>query len=200
MAGERWSEERMNLALGAYNVVRLVLARVLRFVRERLGLELRYRFDEGSSDRRAYLVEIELPASAPLVVAVYSTTEEARPLTWSRVAAKVLRLRRYVAQRAPPARDTFVAVVTASPRARVTGPARRRARRNKVALGHPQEVLGALRGYLAKRLRGLIQSLREKEAKAYGELAELLRVLYLLASRLGPVDITLHEVEAMTRA
>jgi len=200
VAGERWSKERRELALSAYNMFMLAVARALRFVRERLGLELRYRFDEGSSDRRAYLVEIELPASAPLVVAVYSTTEEARPLTWSRVAAKLRRLRRYTAQKAPPRRDMFMAVVAASPRARATGPARRRARRAKVALGTVEEVLRALQGYLAKRLRGLIQSLREKEAKAYGELAELLRVLYLLASRLGPVNISLHDVEAMIRA
>ena len=200
MPGERWARERKELALSAYNEFMLAVARALRFVRERLGLGLRYRFDEGSSDRRVFLVEVELPASAPLVIAVYSTTEESRPLTWSRVAAKLHRLRRYTAQRAPPARDTFVAVVTASPRARATGPARRRARRAKVALGTVEEVLERLRGYLVRRLRGLIRSLREKEVKAYGGLAELLRALYLLASRLGPVDITLHEVEAAIRA
>ncbi|ALL00750.1 hypothetical protein Pyrde_0700 [Pyrodictium delaneyi] len=201
MPGERWARERMGLALNAYNEFMLAVARSLRFVREKLGLEgLRPRFDEGSSDRRVFLIEVELPASAPLVIAVYSTTEEARPLTWSRVEAKLRRLRRYAAQRAPPARDTFVAVVTASPRARATGPAQKRARRSKVALGTVKDALKALRGYLVKRLRGLIKSLREKEAKAYGELAELLRVLYLLASRLGPVGIPLHEVEAMIRA
>jgi len=201
LASPRWARERKELALEAYNAVRLVLARVLRFARERLGMEaVRYRFDEGSSDRRVYLIEVELPASAPLVIAFYSTTEESRPLTWSRVAAKLRRLRRYAAQRAPPRRDMFVAVVTASPRARVTGPAARAARRNKVALGSPRKVLEALHMYLARRLTRLLEALRERGVKAYGRLAGLLRALYLLASRLGPVNISLRDVEAAIRA
>ena len=198
MPGERWA--RKGLALGAYNKFLLAVARALRFARERLGVELRYRVDEGSSDKRVFFIEVSLPASAPLVIAVYSTTEESRPLTWARVSAKLRRLHSYIARRTPPSRDLFVAVIAATPRVRATNPARRRARRNKVALGTVENALKALRTYLARRLQGLIKSLRDKKTKAYGELAELLRVLYLLASRLGPIDVTLHEVEAMVRA
>jgi len=200
LPGERWNKERKGLALGAYNRFLLAVARALRFARERLGAELRYSVDEGSSDKRVFFIEVLLPASAPLVIAVYSTTEESRPLTWARVSAKLRRLHSYIARRTPPGRDLFVAVIAATPRVRATGPAQRRARRNKVALGTVENALKALRAYLAKRLHGLVRSLRERGVKAYGKLAELLRVLYLLASRLGPVAISLRDVEAVVRA
>ncbi len=199
LAGERW--RRRGLALEAANAVRLVLARVLRRARERLGAGgLGYRFHEPSGDRRVHLVEVELPASAPLVIGFYVSTEESRPITWGRMEARLRRVLRAAAAEAPPRRDLFLALVLASPRGRPTGPAARAARRSRVALGRPREVLEALHRYLAKRLHGLLEALREKNVKAYGPLAGLLRALYLLASRLGHVDVALADVEAAIRA
>ena len=198
MAGERW--RLRGEALEAANQVVLVVARALRHARERLGApSLGYRFIGPSSDYRVHLVEVELPGSAPLVLGFYVTLEGSRPITWGRIGAKLARLLR-AAREAPPQRDLFLALILASPRSRPTGPAARAARRSRVAVGRPREVLEALHRYLRRRLTRLLETLREKRVRAYGRLAELLRALYLLARELGPLDLSIRDVEAVTRA
>ncbi|OWJ55603.1 hypothetical protein [Pyrodictium delaneyi] len=193
MAGERWAGERRNAALAAANTIIPRLAGAAR------GMGLRVRVD-ASKDHRVYVLVIDLPGSRSLAVGLYVTTEESRPIPWSRLWPRVARLSRTVAAHAPPGSDTLLFLVPAAPRARPTGPARRRLAGERVGFLAPRELQRWLNRYLGRRLAGLIRRLREKGIKAYGKLAELLRALHRLASALGPVDISLHEVEAMIRA
>jgi len=197
VAGERW--RRRGEALEAANAVLLPLARASRFARERLGADTRYRL-ESTSDDRVYVVVLELPGSRPLVLGVYATTEESRPLTFSRLAPRLRRLKRLMARRAPPGGDTLVFVLAASPRTRCTGPARRLLSRLRTGFMTPTGLREWLHRYLARRLARLLEALRERGVKAYGPLAGLLRALYMLARELGPVEITLADVEAAIRA
>ena len=193
MAGERWAEERRNAALAAVNAVLPDIVGPAR----RMGLGVAV---EQSRDMRLHVVAVELPGSRPLVVAVYATTEESRPIPWSRLQSRLERLRGARERLAPPGGDTLYFILAASPRARPTGPARRRLAREKVLFTAPRELRRWFSRYFNRRLAGLIRRLKEKGVKAYGRLAELLRALYLLASRLGHVDITLADVEAAIRA
>jgi len=200
LPGERWAMERRGLALEAANTVLLPLARASRFARERLGVDTRYRL-ESTSDDRVYVVVLELPGSRPLVLGVYATTEESRPITFSRLAPRLRRMKSLLARWAPPGGDTLLFIVPASPKARTTMPARRLLSRLKTGFMAPTELREWLHRYIMRRLHGLLGVLRERSVKAYGPLAGLLRTLYILARELGPVPENLfYEVEAVIRA
>ena len=193
MAGERWAKERRSTALATANTIIPILAGAAR----RLGLQVRV---ESSSDRRVHVLVVDLPGSRPLALGLYVTTEESRPITFSRLAPRVGRLARTVARHAPPGSDTLLFVVPAGPRVRPTRPAARMLSRLRAGFKKPRELLGWLHSYLTRRLTKLLERLREKGVKAYGKLAGLLRALHRLASALGPLPISLAEVEAAIRA
>ena len=193
MASPRWAGEKRNAALAAVNTVLPDIVGPAK----RMGLPVSV---ESTKDLRVHIVTVELPGSKPLILALYATTEESRPITWSRLGPRLERLEKHRGRWAPPGGDTLYFVLAASPRTRVTGPARRMLAKRKVLFLTPRKLRLWFNRYFNRRLAGLIKKLRAKKAKAYDKLAELLRVLYLLASRLGPIDVTLHEVEAMVRA
>ena len=194
MPGERWDLGRRDAALRAANAVLLGVLSAARGA----GLRVEARW---SSDQRLRVLVVDLPGSRSLAIGVYATTEESRPISPARAASKVERLLRLLSTAAPPGSDTLLFIVAATPRVRATGTARRLlARRYGAGFHTPGSARRWIHRYLRRRLTRLLESLREKRVKAYGRLAELLRALYLLASRLGKVDVTLSDVEAMTRA
>jgi hypothetical protein len=194
VAGERWDPGRRNLALRAANAVLLGVLSAARGA----GLRVEAR---GSSDHRLRVLVVDLPGSRSLAVGVYASTEESRPLSPARAVPRVERLRRLLAAVAPPGSDTLLFIVAASPRVRATTATRRLlARRYAAGFHSPESARRWIHRYLAKRLRGLLQSLRRRGVKAYGRLAELLRSLYLLARELGHLDVTLADVESIIRA
>ncbi len=197
MAGERW--KRRDAAVKAANTVLVPLASAVRFAWERLGTGARYRLEAATSDYRVYVAVVELPGSRPLVLGLYATTEESRPITFHRLRPRLERLRKLVARYAPPGCDTLLFIV-ATARARPTRPAKRVLARLRVGFMSPRELRGWLHKYILRRLTRLLDTLREKKTKAWGPLAGLLRTLYALAKELGPLPISLAEVDAAIRA
>ncbi len=144
-----------------------------------------------TGDKRVSIVLTELPASRPLVVAVYSSVQESRPVSPSQLHRRIVRLRKFVDKlrgRYFVSADIVYIYMT---RIRLTVNAYRMARRAGVyvAFGshHAKRILSR---YFMKRVKGLLKKLQGR--RIWGKLALLLYMLHELARASLPEHIELN--------
>ncbi len=143
-----------------------------------------------TGDKRVNIVLVEPPASRPLVVAVYSSVQESRPVSPSQLHRRLVRLRKLVNKlrgRYFASADIIYIYMT---RVRLTINAYRMARRAGVyvALGsqHAKRILSR---YFMKRVKGLLKKLQGR--RIWGKLALLLYMLHELVKAFSPEHIEL---------
>ncbi|KSW11958.1 hypothetical protein CF15_03975 [Pyrodictium occultum] len=138
----------------------------------------------SSGDKRLHALILELPGSSPLVVAVYSSTQESRPTSPQQLAKRMKRLAGFVARlRGRYFNAADVAYIYISPRGLTRG-ARRLAIGLKTFFAQSgREARQKLAKFLATRYYKLLASLRGK--RVWGPVPLLLYALSILAQRLG---------------
>jgi hypothetical protein len=137
----------------------------------------------STRDMRVHIVVVDLPASHPLVVAVYSSTQESRPTSPQQFAKRLARLRREVGKlRHRLFEQADILYVYLSPKGLTRGSTLRALREGVIFSSSPLEARKRLAGYLAKRYRRLITKIAS--TKVWGELPLLAYALNLLSRTL----------------
>ncbi|NOZ88920.1 MAG: hypothetical protein GXO15_03255 [Crenarchaeota archaeon] len=185
MAGNRAA--RKGEALARANALLLPLLRVARRFSARVAAlegrpprSLAKVYKTG--DNRVHILLVELPASNPLLLAVYVSMQMTRPASPAQVDKRLKRLRRAVekARRGVAAAADVVYVYLST--ARLTRAAYRLARSQGALVAlDPQRAASLLASHLARRRRRLLEKTR---GRIWGALA-------LLASMLGDMAYTL---------
>ncbi|KSW11369.1 hypothetical protein CF15_00425 [Pyrodictium occultum] len=141
------------------------------------------RVDE-SSDYTVTVVTLQLPASSPLVVALYTSTQESRPISPSQLQRRIRRLRSRVASlRGKVFNRADLVYIIYAPRGFTVG-ARRMARREAVNLASRiEDAIKALARFVGRRLARLTEKLRGR--RIWGEVPLLLYALQELTVSLG---------------
>jgi hypothetical protein len=137
----------------------------------------------SSGDLRIHILVLDLPASHPLVVAIYSSAQTSRPTSPSQLAKRVARLRREVNKlRHKVFESADIVYVYLSPRRLTRGSVYRALREGVLFSSSPTEVRRKLAKYLATRYRKLVE--RVAGSRIWGELPLLMYALNMLARRL----------------
>lgn len=139
---------------------------------------------DQTGDYTITILTLHLPASNPLVVALYTSTQESRPVSPSQLLRRIRRLRSHVARlRGRVFNSADILYILYAPKGYTTG-SKRLARREAVNLATKvEDALKTLARYIGRRLSRLTQKLRGK--RVWGELPLLLYALQELASSLG---------------
>ncbi|BES81275.1 hypothetical protein [Pyrodictium abyssi] len=197
-------QEKKSKALQAQNQVHVTIARLLRHTKERVYPLLRYQFHR-TDDERVGVWTVDLPDGKNITLATYATTEASRPLTWRRIVQKLKRMRKHVAKHAPPGADVFLFILRAEEGVRATLPAYRRLAEEHIKIVSPGEVVEILVEYILKRVKGFVRKAKEKRFVYFGDVADLIRVLFLVLAALAPPSVLNHaslcrEVASVTQS
>ena len=142
----------------------------------------------STRDYTATIIQLNLPASHPLIIAMYVSAQQSSPLTPSQLKPKIRRLRQLIAQaRGKTFHTADILYVIVSPKGYTRGSLREAVREGVNAVKTIEEAAARLRRYLRKRLTKLLQSIQGKNV--WGELPLLLYALTQLAIELGEQDI-----------
>lgn len=143
-----------------------------------------------TGDKRVNIVLVEPPASRPLVVAVYSSVQESRPVSPSQLRRRLVRLRKLVDKLRGKHFVSADIIYIYMTRARLTINAYRMARQAGIYVAlSSQHAKRILSRYFLKRVKGLLKKLQGQ--RIWGRLALLLYMLYELVKAFSPRHIEL---------
>jgi len=139
---------------------------------------------EGFRDYTATVVQLNLPASNPLIVAVYVSMQKSSPITPSQLKPKLNKLRELVNRlRGKTFATADIVYIVVAPKGCTIG-ARRIARYHGVnAVRNIREAIARLRTYIRARLHKLLQAIQGK--RVWGELPLLAYSLQTILQELG---------------
>jgi hypothetical protein len=156
--------------------------RALRLAASSIGRLYRVRV-EASGDKRVHVIIIDLPASHPLILALYSSAQESRPTSPQQLLRRIGRLAREVAKlRGKLYEQADIVYVYLSPRGFTSGALRLAKRQKVIAAQKPVEARRRIAKYLAQRYRKLLTTVATR--KIWGELPLLAYTLAYLAHAL----------------
>jgi hypothetical protein len=139
---------------------------------------------EGTKDYTATVLQLNLPASNPMLIAIYISVQKSSPLTPSQLEPKIRKLKELVNKLRG---KTFVAAdiiyIIIAPKGYTIG-SRRIAKKNGVnAVKTVEEAVARLRIYIRTRLQKLVEKVRGK--RIWGELPLLIYALQSILEELG---------------
>jgi len=179
--------ERRSQALREANRVLIPLlggARRLLQVAEITRVHLARARIHSTNDKRIHIMIIDMFLGHPLILGLYTSTQESRPIAPSQLTRRLRRLRNEVEKlrgREFTAADTIYIYIT---KKRLTRGAYREARRNGVLVAlSGNDAKRRLANYLLKRLQGLLRRIQTKQV--WKRVALFAYSLILLARRLG---------------
>ncbi|ABM80348.1 hypothetical protein [Hyperthermus butylicus] len=154
---------------------------------------------DQTRDYTVTILTVHLPASNPLVVALYTSAQESRPITPSQLGQRIARLRAQLAKlrgRVFNAADIVYAIL--APRGFTSGAIKLARRLGVNTARKPEEVIQILAKYLTTRLNRLY--LRLKGKLIWGELPLLIYALQELAAALGTKHRVIEPAQALQLA
>ncbi len=137
----------------------------------------------NTTDKRLHIVVLDLPASHPLVIAVYSSAQTSRPTSPKQLATRLGRLRREVGKlRGKLFSNADIVYVYVSRRNITRGAYRQALRSGVIVAVNPSDARRRIAKYLAKRYHKLLSKLAGK--RIWGELPLLAYTLAILSKSL----------------
>ena len=154
---------------------------------------------DQTSDYTITVLTLHLPASNPLVLALYTSTQESRPVSPSQLLRRIRRLRQHVAKlRGKVFTSGDIVYILYAPRGYTRG-AKRLARIEAVNIvNRVEDALKTLARYIGRRLSRLTQKLIGK--RIWGELPLLVYALQELASTIGQAITIISRDQAIRLA
>jgi hypothetical protein len=139
---------------------------------------------ESTRDYTASIIQLNLPASNPLLVAVYVSMQRSSPITPSQLKPKLHKLKTLVNRlrgRTFTAADIVYIIV--APKGYTTGARKLAANTGVNAVKNVEEAAAKLRTYIRARLQKLAQAVKGK--RIWGELPLLIYSLQTILAELG---------------
>jgi len=148
---------------------------------------------EITGDKRVHIVVIDLPASHPLVVTVYSSAQESRPTSPQQLIKRIRRAAREAGRlRGKLYEQADIIYVYLSPKGLTSG-ASRLARTYRIIVARkPAEARRRLAKYLSQRYRKLLTTVASR--RIWGELPLLAYTLATIAHNLQDNKTTIQNV------
>ncbi len=169
-------------ALREANTVILPLLAAARRIARLLGAPKAARL-ATTWDKRIHILVIDVPASRPIVVALYSSTQSSRPVSPSQARRRIERLRRAVSKLRGKLFNTADIYYLYISKVRFTRAAYREAKRGGVYVAlTPLKARARLYRIFSERLR----KLRASVPNAWGKLRLLIDALAILSSATAP--------------
>ncbi|BEP18576.1 hypothetical protein PYJP_19280 [Pyrofollis japonicus] len=137
-----------------------------------------------SRDYTVSILVIDLPASKPLVLVYYISTQRSRPLSPSQLEQRMRSMRRHVEKIRGKLFESADIIYTIYAPKGLTQGARRKAKRNFINIARSsKELLAPLARYITRRFQRLIESIRSK--RIWGELPILIYAFQEIGRSIG---------------